>query len=734
MSGVKDAAASIVGRAGPQTRGIGAPQPRLDGRAKVTGEARYAGEEPAPNTVHVVIVPASIARGRVTEIRPARALAEPGVIAVLTHEDLPKLPAPPVPPVGQSLVPLQGAEVHYEGQPVALVVAETLEAAEEGVARVEVVYEQERALMFEGGAERTPRTEGNGFAYQAPDTATGDAEAALGSAAVAVDATYVTPFRHHNAIEPSATFAEWRGGSLYLHDATQWAYGVRSALSALLGMPPENVHVRCPYTGGGFGAKGFVWPHQVLAALAARVTGRPVKLVLGRSGCYTGCGYQPAMRSRVRLGTSSAGALSAVVHETASATSVLDDYIEFGAAGTRSLYATAALATRTRIVSANLGTPTAMRAPHEGPGMFALESAMDELAYELGMDPLELRLRNHADTDPANGKPFSSKKLRDVYAEGARRFGWSERVPRPRSMRRDGKLVGWGLAGGIMSTFRFPAKARVRLASDGSVTVDAGCQEIGTGTYTVLPQIAADVLGLSPERIRLRLGDTTLPEAGPTTGSSTTACVGSAIADASVNLKRRLASLLGTERPEAWAPALAQRGIGEVAAEGEFRLPGGAAFDAHGGASPHSMHTWGATFVEMEVDEALGKARFTRCVAGYSAGRIINPRTARSQMIGGIILGYGRAMLEESVVDPRYGRYLSKNLSGVMLPVNADVPADIDVFFVDEHDEHASALGARGIGELGEVGVAAAVINALFHATGKRIRRLPVRIADLLGG
>jgi xanthine dehydrogenase YagR molybdenum-binding subunit len=732
MSAVEDAAAPIVGQATRPRDGIGAPLPRPDGPAKVTGAARYAGEELPPGTLHAVLVPASIAHGRVLAIRRERALAEAGVLAVLTHEDVPRLPAPPVPPVGQSLVPLQGAEVRYEGQPVAVVLAETLEAAEEGAARVEIEYERERPLVFAGGAEQMPRTEGNGFAFQPLDTAKGDAEAALARAAARVDASYETPLRHHNAMEPSATLAEWRGDELYVHDATQWTFGVRYAMSALFGLPPEKVHVRCPYTGGGFGAKGYVWPHQVLAALAARQARRPVKLVLGRAGCYAGCGYQPALRSRVRLGAARDGTLAAIVHETASATSVVDDYVEYGTAGTRSLYAAPALATRTRVVRVHLGTPTAMRAPHEGPGMFALESAMDELAYELGIDPLELRLRNHADADPTCGKPFSSKKLREVYAEGARRFGWSERSMRARSMQRDGRLVGWGVASAIMSTFRFPAKARVRLAADGSATVEAGCQELGTGAYAIMPQIAAEALGIPAERIRLRLGDTSLPETGGTFGSSTASCVGSAIADAAEKLRARLTTLLGSADPQSWAPALAERGIAEIAAEGEFRLPGDAGFDAHGGASPYSMHTWGVTFVEMEVDEALGLARLTRCVAGYSAGRILNPRTARSQMIGGIILGYGRAMLEESAVDPRYGRYLSKNLSGVMLPVNADIPADIDVFFADEHDEHASAIGARGIGELGEVGVAAAVTNALFHATGKRIRRLPVHIGDLL--
>jgi xanthine dehydrogenase YagR molybdenum-binding subunit len=728
-------AAPIVGQEQTPTSGMGAPLPRPDGRAKVTGLARYAGEEVVPNTLHVVMVTSSIARGRVVEVRSTDALAQPRVVAVLTHEQMPKLSPPPVPPVAESLIPMQSAEIHYEGQPVALVLAESLEAAEEGAARVQVVYERASPRTFDTGVARLPRTEKNGYVFQDIDTGEGDVEGSFARAATAMDATYVTPTRHHNAMEPSMTFAEWRGDALHLHDATQWTYGVRYGLSAMFGVPAEKIHVRCPYTGGAFGAKGYVWPHQILAAAAARVAGRPVKLCLGRSGCYTGSGYAPTVRSRVRLGAGSDGKLTGILHETANVTSVGDDYVEYGSGGTRSLYAAPVIATRTRVVSANVGTPTAMRAPHEGPGIFALESAMDELAYALSMDPLELRIRNHADVDPHTRKPFSSKKLREVYAEAARRFGWAQRAPRPRAMQRDGKLVGWGMASAIMSTFRIPAKARVRLGADGRVRIEAGCQEIGTGTYTIFPQVAAEVLGIPAERIELRLGDTSLPETGGTFGSSTTSCVGSAVVDAATNLKLRLATLLGTKRlpaPSEWGGLLASRGVSELVAEGAYTLPGGLLFEAHGSGSPYAMYTWGAVFVEMEVDEALGVARMTRCVAGYSAGRILNPRTARSQMIGGIILGYGRAMLEESVVDARYGRYLSKNLSGVMLPVNADIPGDIEVFFVDEHDPHVSSLGVRGIGELGEVGVAAAITNAIYHATGKRIRKLPVHIGDLI--
>ncbi len=742
MSEPRAAAAPIVGEDQRPTAGIGAPIPRRDGRPKVTGEAKYAGEEAPPGTLHAVVISSSIARGRLTGLDARDALAVPGVVTVITHQDAPKLGPASVLPFGQTHLPMQSAEIRYEGEPLALVLAETLEAAAEGAARLRPTYERIQHVAFEDGQELVPRSagEGNGFAILEIDAQKGDAEAAFANAAAAIDQTYTTPCRHHNVMEPPATLAEWRGDTLHVHDATQWTYGVRYGLAAVFGIPPEQVHVRCPYTGGGFGSKGTVWSHQVLAALGARISGRPVKLALARAGCFTGCGYQPRMRSRVRLAAERDGALRAVVHESANLTSQFDDYVEFGNAGARALYATPALLVRTRVVKADVSNPTAMRAPHEGPGMFAFESAMDELAVELDVDPLALRLRNYAESDPLDGKPFSSKKLREAYTEGARRFGWSRRPRAPRSLRDGDKLIGWGMASAIMGANRMAAKARVRFAADGAVTVEAGCQEIGNGAATVLPQIAGEVLGIPAERIALRRGDTSLPETGGTFGSSTTMCVGSAVADAAEKLKARLASLAaaggaggtsGAVPPERWGAILGEMGVTEVVAEGAF-APDGAPYDLNGSQSKYAILTWGAVFVEMEVDEALGLARMRRCVAGYSVGRVVNPRTARSQVIGGIIWGYGRAMLEESVMDRRYGRFLSKNLSGVMLPVNADIPRDIDVFFVAEHDQHASKIGARGVGEVGEVGVAAAIANALYHATGKRLRRLPVHVEDLL--
>lgn len=721
----------------PAVAGIGAPARRHDGDEKVIGAALYAGEKAPSGTLHGVMVTSPVARGRIAAVDSSAAKAAKGVTHVLTPADMPRFGDVSVPPAAQSFMPMSDDTIRYDGQPVALVLAESLEQAEHGAGLVALRIEAAEPTVFETSRAAMPRSgaDGNGYAFAEIDGGKGDAEAGLAQASQVVDETYVAPTRHHNMMEPSATLAEWRGDQLHMHDATQWTYGIRYALSGLLGMEPGNIHVRCPYTGGGFGAKGYVWPHQILAPIAARITGRPVKIVIGRDGCYTDTGYQPVVRSRLRLGADDDGKLLAVRHDTENVSSTFDDYVEFGSAGTRSLYTAPAIRYTTRIRKADVGTPTAMRAPHEGPGMFATESAMDELAWKLGMDPLKLRLANYAESDPHSGKPFSSKKLREAYAEGARRIGWADRAPDVRARREGSKLIGLGMASAIMSTFRFACAARCALNSDGHVSVEAGSQEIGTGTRTIFAQVAAERLGIPAERVTVELGSTSLPETGGTFGSSSTMSVGSAIANAADELKLKLAQLAGTNSapaPEGWRALLAEKGVDRLQAEGGFSLPGDAPFDAHGGAGDHSMHTWGAVFVEMEVDEDLGRARMRRAVGCYTAGRILNPLTARSQMIGGIIWGFGRAMLEVSSMDPRYGRYLSKNLSGVMLPVNADIPRDVDVCFIEEHDPHASVLGVRGIGELGEVGVAAAITNAIYHATGKRVRELPVRMHHLI--
>ncbi len=718
----------------PPADGIGKAELRHDGPQKVTGQAQYAGENTPRGTLHAVFVGAPIPSGQVRSVNSDAALSQAGVVRVLTHLDMPEFAEPVVPPFAQSIVPMGTDRIHYEGQPVAMVLAETLEQAEHGASLVELDCAASDFVGFDDAEVRTP--EQNGYTIFKLDLEEGDVDAALANAHEVVEQTYNTASRHHNAIEPHTTLAEWRGEQLYIHDASQWTYGIRYALSGIAGIDPEKITVVCPFTGGGFGGKGYVWPHQVLTPIAARIVGRPVKLSLHRAGCFTGCGYQPRIRSHVRLGADQAGKLIALAHRSENIASTTDDYVEYATACSRITYAVPHYRFETRVRAANVGTPTPMRAPHEGPGNFATESAMDELAYKVGMDPLAFRLNNYADKDLLTGKPFSSKKLREAYEVGARRFGWQDRQAEPRSRRENGKLIGQGVATGIMSTFRHLSFARVALEANGEITIEAGTQEIGTGVRTVLPQIAAETLGVPVDRVRIELGSTSLVETAGTFGSGTSIGTGSAIANASKTLLEHIRELSGkNDVPayESWPALMEAKGVQRLTADGSYGPGDGAFFDAHGDLSDYAMYSYGAVFVEVEVDEDFGTARMRRAVGCYSAGRIINPVTARSQMIGGIIWGYGRAMLESSPMDPKYGRYLSKNLSGVMVPVNADIPQNIDVSFIDEFDPHCSTIGVRGIGELGDVGVAPAITNAIFHACGRRVRDLPVRFEHLIG-
>ncbi len=734
---------------------IGKPLSRRDGPAKVMGEATYAAEFQSSGLVHALLVPAAIANGRAS-VDAGAAERVPGVLRILTAGSFPRLDLEKVgsPPLGQKLMPLQDDRVLYQGQAIALVIAETLEQAEEAVGLVRAKYEATPPQVFGFGEARLPQ---GGMSLAPHEEMSGDIDAGLAEADVMVEREYTLPSRHHNPMEPSATIAVWSGDHLTMHTATQWTYGVRYALAPLLGLPPANIRVVCPFTGGGFGCKGWVWPHQVIAAVAAREIGRPLKLVLSRAQMYTDTGYQPAMRNSIAIGAKRDGRLTAIRHETINVTSAFEDYIEHGVAGTRGLYAAPNRQFVTKVEPANVGAPTPMRAPHEGPGMFALETAMDELAYAIGVDPVELRLANDTQVDPANGKPFSSRKLRECLVEGAERFGWSRRPMAPRSLRDGHLLIGQGVASAVMTTFRMAAAARVRLRANGTGFVESGSQEIGTGTSTIFPQIAAEALAVDPSLITMRLGDTDLPEASLTAGSGSTISVGSAVHTAATTLRQRLVDLalqqpdsplhgLGSETIEArdgglaagdgtncfdlYSDILTRAGIEEMAADGRW-APNDQGFDAEGGKTGYSMRTFGAVFAEVAVDPDFGVVRMRRLLGVYNAGQIINPKTATSQMTGGLIWGIGQALLEESPVEPRYGCYLSKNLAGYMVPVNADVQG-VEAYFVGDYDPHASAIGARGIGELGAVGVSAAIGNAVFHATGKRIRNLPIRLEHVM--
>jgi xanthine dehydrogenase YagR molybdenum-binding subunit len=724
---------------------IGESLPRLDGPIKVTGKARYTADRRAENMLYGVLVTATIPSGKVSDVEAAPALAERGVVRVLTHKEMPRARCKIAgPPWGHSFLPLQDDDIHHEGQAVALVLAETLEAAEAGARKVIVHYDPTtpRVPVAPKWAELervAVAPKNSGYFFHEMEFSKGDADRNLSRARNRIDAVYSQPPRHHNPMEPSAVLASWEGDNLTVYDSTQHVYAVRMGLAALFGIPPDRVRVISEHTGGAFGAKGLIYSHEALAALAASILKRPVRVVLSRANMYSVLGYQTRIVQKMGLGADDRGSLSAVTHDVINLTSATDDFIEATTEASKALYATDSMRFSQRAERANVGMPTAMRAPGEGPGMWALEGAMDELAQQLGMDPLDLRLANYAESDPSNGAPWSSKKLREAYEDGASLFGWRDSQRKPQ---RDGDwIIGHGMASCLMGTFRFPAQAQVRLRRDGTAVVESGTQDIGTGVTTIFPQIAAGVLGIPASRIDLKLGDTTLPEAGPTYGSSSTMGVGAAVLAAAEDVRSKLAGLANlspidvtmahgrikrSDAPE--GPSIAE--IMDQAGESEIVGTGG--FDPSKLGSGYSMRTFGAVFVEVAVDPDLGLLRLRRVVGSYSAGRIVNPRTARAQMLGGIIWGWGMAAMEQSAFETSLGRFLSKNLAGVAIPVNADIPSNITIHFVDEIDEKASPIGGRGIGELGATGVAAAVGSAVFHATGKRIRDLPITPEKLL--
>ncbi|WP_196455917.1 xanthine dehydrogenase family protein molybdopterin-binding subunit [Streptomyces spinoverrucosus] len=686
----------------------------------MTGAALYAADHVAEGMLYGVLVGAPVPAGRVRGIDADDALAVPGVTYVLTHAEMPKLGVPPVPPASSARVPMLDDEIHYEGEPIAVVLAQSLEAAEYAASLVRPDIESAPFAAHPSG-ERAgaviPRE--SGYLFDAPDAERGDVEGAVAGAQARHTGTYVSPSRHHNPMETSATLAEWRDDTLTLVDATQWSYGVRVVMCALFDLAPEQVRVRSPHTGGAFGCKGTVWPHQIIAAVAARVSGRPVRIALSRAQMYSIIPYQPQMVQTVTLAAADSGRLAAIEHESVNVTSVDDDFVEYATQASRTTYAAPAIRVSQRVQRANINLGTAMRAPVEGAGLWALGSAMNELAAQLRIDPIDLRLANYADVHPFTGQPWSSKKLRECYEQGARAFGWRRR---PNEPERDGPwVVGQGMADCAMGTYRFASSAHVRLLADGRAVVQSGTQDIGTGIVTIMTQVACDVLGLKPDQVRCEIGDTELPEAGPTFGSSSTMGVGAAVMNAAKDVLAKLRERSGQElreAPGADALAVAMRAVGAQ------ELVGAGSFTPQD--SEYALHTFGAIFVEVGFDPDLGILRLRRAVGRYSVGRIVNPRTARAQIVGGIVWGWGKATMEASRHEERLGRWLSKNLAGVALPVNADIPSDIDVGFIDEVDEHAGPIGGKGIGEIAATGVDAAVADAVFHATGRRIRELPI--------
>ena len=591
-----------------------------------------------------------------------------------------------------------------------MVIATSFETAVTAAALVRVTYEEQSALLVIDAQTRAHKQRVESFFGSPVNVERGDADAALRAAAVTLDATYTTPAHTHNAMEPSATVASWSGDELTVYDATQWINGTQNTLAHFFGLDPKRVHVISPFIGGGFGSKGFVWPHTIIAAMAAKATGKTVKLVLDRSQFFSSSGHRSETEQRVRIGATPFGALTALVHDVLDTTGYAGDFTEPCGKSTDFLYEVPNLRVTHHNVRLNLPTPNPMRAPGETPGSFALESALDELAYAVNVDPLELRVRNHAAKDPQRNVPFSSKHLLECYRVGAELFGWSKRAPEPRSMRVGNDFVGYGMATATYPAMAGATEVHVRTDGGGRVTVECATHDLGTGMYTIIAQLAADTLDIPVANVTVKIGDSTYPKAPVAGGSQSTASVMPPLIDACEQLKRVAGG------PIAGAPA----GLEATAsASGEVDE------------EKHAFHSFGAQFCEVRYDEELARLRVTRFTGVFDCGRVLNPKTARSQMIGGIIMGLGMALMEETFRDPRSGAIVGNNLADYHVPVNADVPP-IEIAFVEHPDLTFNALGARGMGEIGITGVAAAVANAVFHASGRRVRDLPILPERLL--
>jgi xanthine dehydrogenase YagR molybdenum-binding subunit len=677
---------------------------RVDADTKVRGEATYVAEHRIEGLAHAVMALSTIARGRIERIDSSATKRVPGVIAVLTHENAAGLNGEITgrPGLDKKLLLLNGDVIAFDRQPIAVVVAETLEAAQEGASALRVTYASESpiATVDDPRASLFPPKQ---TAHQEPaEIVRGDALGARADAEVVFAATYVTPVENHNPIEPHAAIAQWNGNKLTVYDSTQGVFESRRKIASVFGLPEENVHVISPFVGGGFGNKGSVWEHQILAAAAARHTGRPVKLALARDQMFATTGHRPQTIQRIAFGATAAGVVQSFEHDIVADTSMYDVFMESSGEYTAIAYAFPNVIIRHRLSRINVGTPTFMRAPGEATGTYALEAAMDELAYVVGVDPIELRLRNYAETDPHKEHPFTTKLLRECYARGAGRFGWEKRTPSPRSMRDGHLLIGYGMAGGAYPALVFDAAASVTMQPGGDVVVRSGTHDMGQGTYTALADIAADELGIDAARVRFELGDTAFPRAMNSGGSTTVASVGSAVALACRDLRGRL----GGASPDR-----------DVTAEAKFSMPKER--------EKTSSYSFAAQFAEVAVDPDFGTVRVRRMFGCFDVGRVVNERLSHSQFIGGMTMGIGMALLEQTQFDPGTARIMNANLADYKIPTNADV-GDIDAEALGVRDDEVNPIGTKPVGEIGICGAAAAVANAYYHATGERIRALPI--------
>jgi xanthine dehydrogenase YagR molybdenum-binding subunit len=735
---------------------VGKPEDRVDGRLKVTGEAKYSAEMPVPGALHAVMVMSTIAKGQIESMDTSAALQQPGVRTVLTPFNAPKIgkednQSGKGSPQDRVLSVLQNTNVFYQNQPIALVVADTLESAEYGASLVKVKYHQEKPVL-DMDKERQNAYTPKKANRDKTDSLRGDPETGFNSASTKLDQVYRTPFEHHNPMEPHAIIAIWdTPDQLTVYDATQGIFGVQGVLARAWNIPPANVRCKSYFVGGGFGCKGSPWSHVVLSTLAAKVTGTPVKLVLSRRQMFGMVGYRPETEQSIKIGSNAGGNLSAIRHDVLTQTSSFDEFIEPSAVATRMLYSCPNVGTTHRVARLDLGTPTYMRAPGESSGTFAIETAMDEVATTLKMDPIEFRNINYAIINEDEKKPFSSKSLKQCYEIGAARFGWEHRPQQPGSSRTDdGMLIGFGVATATYPANRSPASASAKIMPDGSAVVSAGTQDIGTGTYTVMRQIAAQEMGLPYDQVTFLLGDTKMPQTPVSGGSQTAASTGSAVLAVGQAAKAKVIDIASNDpaspvyglKPEQVTVqngrifAVSDSNHAETVADliKRQKLP---SIDALASSAPgpehdqYAMHSFGAIFTEVHVDPDFGTVKVARAVGVYGVGNRLNAKTARSQLIGGMVFGIGMAMMEETHVDRRSGRIVNADLAEYHVPVNADVPA-IEVIFVDEEDKLVNPLGIKGIGEIGITGIVASLGNAIYNATGVRVRDIPFTLDKII--
>jgi xanthine dehydrogenase YagR molybdenum-binding subunit len=721
---------------------------RFEGIAKVTGKIKYAAEFSGPfskaDLAYAFIVQSTIPSGNIVSINRTAADRAPGVIAILTPFNAPKLnPGPPQPPARRNLSLLQDTEIHYNGQPIALVVAKSLNEAKAAAAMLQIKYLAKPArVSFKEhlDAARWPTNPGK----EPAGNHRGELQAGFSKSAVIVEETYVTPIQHHNPMEPHGTIAWWEGEKLNVYDATQYITGVRMSLAKTLNVPVDYVHVMNPIVGGGFGSKGSMWSHVPLCAMAAKVTGKPVKLVLERGQMFGPVGGRASTINKIKLGASADGKLLAMQHDVLMNASVMEDFVEHSESPTKNLYMSEANSVSAKVVEVNLGISTFMRAPGEAPGTAVLEIAIDELAEKLKMDPVELRLANYAEKDPSHDRPWTDKHLRDCYTQAAQRFGWSKRKATPGEVTEGNAFIGYGMATATYPANRSAAQAVVRMLPGGRMFVGSGTQDLGTGMYTIMAQQAAAGLGIDPKLVDVKLGDSTLPKAPVSGGSQSSASVLPAIQDATTQLKLKLADLAIAD---AQSPL---HGLKTLDIETKYgRLinknnpsqsdslvdlisrNGGKPVEAMGSAEPSeskdamTSYSWGAVFAEVAVDKDTHMVKVRRVVGTYDIGTLLNDKTGMNQLMGGIVWGISFALYEEAHIDPVYGRIVNESLAEYHVPVNADI-GEIDATVLNIPDTKFNPIGSRGIGEIGITGAAAAVANAIYNATGKRIREYPI--------